>query len=269
MILDEHSSHVTAKFILEAYKARVQLLYLPPHTSHKTQPLDRSMFSPLKHFFREEVQRLAPFSGNAPIYKHRFLKYYKKASGLGMTSHNLRSGFRKTGIWPLDPSQILDDLKAILDPDILPAQPSPPTSDLPVTIRDPFATPQKSYNIRQAQRFAQEVGGSDERVIRTLFNKVGRSLDRKNAEIVALRAQVSHLTTELEASKPHTRKKVKESANDQFTRIQDIVEAQEASERPLKRRRAAQLPTQAPAIEDAQEVIVCGLQALCEVEEMQ
>lgn len=50
LILDEDSSHVNEDFMINAYRNRVQLLYLPPHTSHKSQPLDRSVFSPVKTY---------------------------------------------------------------------------------------------------------------------------------------------------------------------------------------------------------------------------
>lgn len=50
LILDEHDTHVTEEIMVLVHRNRVQLLYLPAHTSYKTQPLDRSVFSALKEY---------------------------------------------------------------------------------------------------------------------------------------------------------------------------------------------------------------------------
>ena len=72
LVLDEHSSHISVKFMLLAHRNKVQLLYLPAHTSHKTQPLDRSVFSALKTYFRQNAKALAGFTASAAINKQRF-----------------------------------------------------------------------------------------------------------------------------------------------------------------------------------------------------
>lgn len=48
LVLDNHESHISLP-VLEYCKANgIVLLSLVPHTSHKTQPLDRTVFGPLK-----------------------------------------------------------------------------------------------------------------------------------------------------------------------------------------------------------------------------
>jgi 4-hydroxybenzoate polyprenyltransferase len=127
LVLDEHSSHVTTRFMYLAWINRVQLLYLPAHTSHKTQPLDRSVFSPLKNYFRQNTKSMVHFTASAPINKRRFLYCYRDASETGMSARNIVSGFRETGIWPLNPSKVLDDTTAVLQPKAPPA--TPPTAE--------------------------------------------------------------------------------------------------------------------------------------------
>ena len=39
---------------------------------------------------------------------------YREAREEGFTKRNIRSGFRKSGIWPLNPSTVLDDPKAVI-----------------------------------------------------------------------------------------------------------------------------------------------------------
>lgn len=48
LITDGHSSHVTANVIAFCMENAIELLILPPHTSHILQPLDVGVFAPLK-----------------------------------------------------------------------------------------------------------------------------------------------------------------------------------------------------------------------------
>ena len=48
LICDGHDSHISRSFISHCIQNRITLLILPPHTSHILQPLDVSIFGPLK-----------------------------------------------------------------------------------------------------------------------------------------------------------------------------------------------------------------------------
>jgi hypothetical protein len=48
LILDGNNSHVTLEVAVEAKMVGLDLLTLPPHTSHALQPLDVSAFKPFK-----------------------------------------------------------------------------------------------------------------------------------------------------------------------------------------------------------------------------
>ncbi|XP_055622564.1 uncharacterized protein LOC129766123 [Toxorhynchites rutilus septentrionalis] len=51
LIMDNHESHMTISG-LDFYKENnIEVLTLPPHTSHRMQPLDRGVFGPLKTYF--------------------------------------------------------------------------------------------------------------------------------------------------------------------------------------------------------------------------
>ena len=100
-----------------------------------------------------------------------------------------------------------------------------------------------------------------------MFTKVGRSLDLKNIEIASLKAQITHLITELEASKPRTRKRVYEDGNERFARIEDIAKAQKASQIPPKRKKTARAESQPHAVEEAREIIARGLEQYRQAEE--
>ena len=95
-----------------------------------------------------------------------------------------------------------------------------------------------------------------------------KSLDLSAAERAALQAENSRLQEDFRAVQPHTKKRVHQPANDRFARIEDIIAAEEASHQPPKRRRGAPRQDREPAVEEAQEVIIHGLDRLCQAEEM-
>ncbi len=268
LILDEHSSHISVKFMLLAYRHKVQLLYLPAHTSHKTQPLDRSVFSALKNYFRQNAKAIAGFTASVAINKQRFLYCYRDASARGMAPRNIISGFRATGIWPYDPSKVQDDPEAVIEDRPPPTLPPTPQKAASNTKDSALTTPQKSKDVLEAREKAREHASPTNRTIRVLFNRVGRSLDHKNAEIAALRAQVGHLSTELEVHRPHTRKRVKEGANERFARIEDIAVAEEASRVAPKRRKTTATANQNHVVEEAEGMIVHRLDGIRAAQEM-
>lgn len=59
LIMDGHSSHVTAKGISFCMQNAIDLLIMPPHCSHVLQPLDVSVFAPLKRALGKETDKVA------------------------------------------------------------------------------------------------------------------------------------------------------------------------------------------------------------------
>nr|XP_034195125.1 uncharacterized protein LOC117611280 [Osmia lignaria] len=57
LILDNHSSHLSLAAIDYCRNSGIHLLTLPPHSSHKMQPLDRGFFGPLKIKFAYECDK--------------------------------------------------------------------------------------------------------------------------------------------------------------------------------------------------------------------
>ena len=52
LIVDGHASHVSIEFITFARKHKIICLCLPPHSTHLLQPLDVSVFGPLKQNYK-------------------------------------------------------------------------------------------------------------------------------------------------------------------------------------------------------------------------
>ena len=58
LILDGHGSHETTEFMYMCFENKIHLIFLPPHASHVLQPLDQSVFGPLKAAYKKELGNL-------------------------------------------------------------------------------------------------------------------------------------------------------------------------------------------------------------------
>eukprot|EP00731_Ephydatia_muelleri_P015104 Em0008g824a len=59
MIYDGHESHIQPEVASLAMQSKVEILTLPPHTSHVYQPLDKRVFGPFKAALKREVDGVA------------------------------------------------------------------------------------------------------------------------------------------------------------------------------------------------------------------
>src|SRR4051812_37528704 len=55
LLADGHSSHVNLRFINYCDENRIVLVVLPPHLTHRLQPLNVGIFSPLAHAYLQEI----------------------------------------------------------------------------------------------------------------------------------------------------------------------------------------------------------------------
>jgi hypothetical protein len=114
LIVDGHSSHVNLKFIEWADQHRIILLILPPHSTHRLQPLDVSLFSPLATAYSNQITKLMSDSyGLVSMSKREFWPLFKVAWETSFTMQNINSGFSKTGIWPYNPDMVLSRIRPV------------------------------------------------------------------------------------------------------------------------------------------------------------
>ena len=129
-------------------------------------------------------------------------------------------------------------------------------------------TPKKAQDVQQVVNSLKGRVSPSCRTVKRLLNKVGKALDLANVEKADLEAEINRLEEDFRAARPYTKKRVREPPNDKFARIEDIAQAEETSREPPTRRRRVPQQEVTPAIEQAQEEIIHGLDRLRGAQEM-
>ena len=141
LTMDNHESHIDYRAIELAKENHVHILTLPPHTSNKTQPLDRTVFGPMKRFFNQGCDSWMRQHPGKPLSIYNLASLGGHAFMKAASFSNITSGFQVSGIWPMDryvfdsdeylPSSVTDrpDPTVTLDG---PMTSDSRTSDLPV-----------------------------------------------------------------------------------------------------------------------------------------
>lgn len=89
-------------------KKRILVLILPPHSTHRLQPLDVSLFSPLARYYTNGLNTLISTSlGYTNMCKRTFWRVFWPAWNQAFSTTNIASAWAKTGLFPLDPKVVL------------------------------------------------------------------------------------------------------------------------------------------------------------------
>ena len=114
LILDNHSSHISLKAYDFCKANHIIMLSIPPHSSHKIQPLDVVFYGPLKNEYRNECNLFMKTQLMRPITPYDVAALFNRAYSTVATISKGVSGFRSAGIYPLNP-------KVFTEQDFLPA----------------------------------------------------------------------------------------------------------------------------------------------------
>lgn len=102
LILDNHSSHISLQAVQYCREHAIHVASLPPHSSHKTQPLDVCFYGPLKiHYAAAAENWMATHPGRA-ISQYQVAELlnsaYSRTASVGVAA----KAFSAAGIWPLN-----------------------------------------------------------------------------------------------------------------------------------------------------------------------
>ncbi len=104
LLLDGHNSHCSTEFLNLAKSKNIEILCLPPHTTHALQPCDVGVFSPLASRWAAEVEKA--FDSGEGVSRQTFLKVYHRARDQAITPQIIQAAWRKAGIHPLNYNEI-------------------------------------------------------------------------------------------------------------------------------------------------------------------
>ncbi|XP_018358953.1 PREDICTED: uncharacterized protein LOC108758464 [Trachymyrmex cornetzi] len=106
LILDGHLSHTNLTVVDLCEESDIELILIPPHTSHAIQPLDVSFFKPLKIYYHQRAISWQHSNVGKGITRIVFGILLKHAWNLAASIKIATKGFEKIGIYPFNPHAI-------------------------------------------------------------------------------------------------------------------------------------------------------------------
>ena len=99
LLFDGHATHTKNLTLIEmARKNHVHILVIPPHTSHRMQPLDVSFMGPLNTYYEQEVKAWLRNHPGKVVTIYHVAALFGAACQKAATSSTAISGFTKTGM---------------------------------------------------------------------------------------------------------------------------------------------------------------------------
>lgn len=139
LILDNHSSHISLESIEFCRSVEIVVLTLPPHTSHRMQPLDRTVYGPLKAYYNASLDSWQRNHPGREVTIYDVASLSSNPFTLAMSKSNITSGFKSTGISPFNPDVFTEQdfvMAEVTDQPLLPE-----TSQIVPPHRKPASSP--------------------------------------------------------------------------------------------------------------------------------
>jgi len=216
LIVDGHSSHVNMAFLNWATSHQIFVLVLPPHSTHRLQPLDVGLFQPLATAYTKQLNKLTfEGQGYVSMKKRHFFTLFRQAWADSFTEENIQSAFEKAGIWPIKPEIVISQIQ-------LPRLETPPPPDDCDTIKTPYT----AKAIRQMKKSIKEEPTQEK------MDKIFKAIDTLQAKSSILEHTNKGLESAIQLDKKTKGKKRKlnlqgeDASKAQFWSIGEVLEAQ-------------------------------------------
>ena len=107
LLVDGPSSHFKLELIQTAAEKNVVIFCLPPHTTADSQPLDTSVFGPLKSCWSQACREYMFSHPGCAVTKFQFSCLFRQTWSKGMSIDNICASFKKSGVYPFNIEAIL------------------------------------------------------------------------------------------------------------------------------------------------------------------
>lgn len=102
LLLDNHSSHLSIEGLNFAKDNGIIMLSFPPHCTHRLQPLDRSVYGPLKKYVNSAMDQWMINHPGQHMTIYEIPGIISQAFPLATTPSNIPAGFKACGICPFN-----------------------------------------------------------------------------------------------------------------------------------------------------------------------
>jgi hypothetical protein len=103
LVMDNHSSHISLQSYLFCKENGICIVSIPPHKSHRLQPLDLTFSGPLRTALHKECDLFMKCHVLEKITPYDLASLFNKAYSRVSSLEKAAKGFEKSGIWPLNP----------------------------------------------------------------------------------------------------------------------------------------------------------------------
>ena len=235
--------------------ASIDLTNMPPHTSHRLQPLDISIFGPLKRNLIKHLEYRLRYDSRR-LQRVEWIEAFIKARRDSFRLSSIESSFQSAGIYPFDPLVVLSKLDPPLPPSPLS---TPPPPDDPIDLDDSLlrSSPPEGVSLRQLKNQVESVVSRSnlESPAKRYLKRSQTLLEKVVAENALSRRSDAEKDTLLEVRQ--TRKKGKRVAiqgkhvlsTDEILKVVEEAE-KEAPKKKRGRKRKLRTPTPGSSIEE-------------------
>lgn len=109
LLLDNHETHLSIEALDRASDAGIIMVTFPPHCSNKLQPLDLTVYGPLKTFYNQALDDWHLNNSGKTFNIYSVAEVVGTVFPRALSTKNIVSGFKAAGIFPLDRNVFTDD----------------------------------------------------------------------------------------------------------------------------------------------------------------
>ena len=180
---------------------------MPQHCSHILQPLDITVFSPFKRALAAETDAISRLDAGR-IQRVEWTEMFIRARAKAVTTSNISSGWRATGLEPLSPIVVLEKLATKQPSRSLGPSTPPEQLDLDLALLD--SSPPDGTELQQANSLLNSTLKTIKEVpspVKRYTARVTRTLEAKHSELVLANKQIEEYKSLLNTRKKRTKGK--------------------------------------------------------------